>query len=76
METLMNRITRVLGVVFSLALLLGLSGPAAAQQFQGLSTQSPLFGQPSIGNASLVVKTVTGTIEDNGVFKTIFITTS
>jgi hypothetical protein len=38
---------------------------AAAQQFQGITTDSPLFGQPSIGNASLIVKTVTGTIEDN-----------
>lgn len=65
----MSRITRILVLCLGVASLLGLTGPASAQnqgaQFQGLTTESPLFGQPSIGNAALVVKTVTGTIEDN-----------
>ncbi len=55
---------RFLSGVVGLALLLSAGFPVNAQQgFQGFTTESPLFGQPSIGNASIIVKTVTGSIE-------------
>ena len=47
-----------------LVLLVGASSQTAAE-FQGFSTKTPLFGETAVGNASIVVKTVTGTIEDN-----------
>lgn len=47
-----------------LALLMGVSFQALAD-FQGFTTESPLFEERAVGNASIVVKTVTGTIEDN-----------
>ncbi len=49
----MSGIMRFLSGIFSLALFLGVGFPAAAQ----------LFGQPSVGNANIVVKTVTGTMD-------------
>jgi hypothetical protein len=33
--------------------------------FQGFQTETPLFEERAVGNASIVVRTVTGTIEDN-----------
>lgn len=47
-----------------LALFAG-AGSQALADFQGFSTESPLFEERAVGNASIVVKTVTGTIEDN-----------
>lgn len=47
-----------------LALVAGAGFPALAD-FQGFTTQSPLFEERAVGNASIVVRTVTGTIEDN-----------
>ncbi len=46
------------------ALFVGAS-PQAFADFQGFTTEGPLFGELAVGNASIVVKTVTGTIEDN-----------
>jgi hypothetical protein len=46
------------------ALLGGLSSPTLAD-FQGFTTSSPLFEERAVGNASIVVKTVTGTLENN-----------
>jgi hypothetical protein len=43
---------------------LGASSLASAAEYKGLSTSSPLFGEPSVGITSVVVKTVTGMIED------------
>lgn len=63
METLMSGIVRVLGGVLGLALFIGMEVPAGAQQFQGFTTDSPLFGEASVGNANIVVKTVTGTMD-------------
>ena len=48
-----------------LALLVGASSHAVAQTFQGFTTETPLFGESAVGNASIVVKTVTGTIDGN-----------
>jgi len=59
----MSRNSKFLGWVVGLALFLCAGLPAGAQQFQGITTESPLFGTPSIGNASIVVKTVTGSLE-------------
>jgi hypothetical protein len=42
----------------------GASSQVAAE-FQGFTTQTPLFEERAVGNASIVVRTVTGTIEDN-----------
>ncbi len=61
----MSGIMRFLSGVFSLALFLSVGFSAAAQEYQGLTTDSPLFGQPSVGNASIIVRTVTGTIDEN-----------
>jgi hypothetical protein len=47
-----------------LALCVGASFPAVAD-FQGFQTETPLFEERAVGNASIVVRTVTGTIEDN-----------
>lgn len=60
----MNRPT---GMVFGTALLafLGVVSAQALADFQGFTTESPLFEERAVGNASIVVKTVTGTIEDN-----------
>lgn len=60
----MNGPTRSLIGSGILALLIGAS-PQALADFQGFQTESPLFGEAAVGNASIVVKTVTGTIEDN-----------
>jgi hypothetical protein len=46
------------------ALFIGASSQALAD-FQGFSTQSPLFEERAVGNAAIVVKTVTGMLEDN-----------
>lgn len=55
------------GTVFGTALLAFLvgTGAQALADFQGFTTDSPLFEERAVGNASIVVKTVTGTIEDN-----------
>lgn len=55
------------GTVFGTALLAFLVGTSAQAlaDFQGFSTEAPLFEERAVGNASIVVKTVTGTIEDN-----------
>jgi hypothetical protein len=37
----------------------------AMADFQGFQTETPLFEERAVGNASIVVRTVTGTIEDN-----------
>jgi hypothetical protein len=42
---------------------LGASSLASAAEYKGLSTSSPLFGGPSVGITSVVVKTVTGMLE-------------
>jgi hypothetical protein len=47
----------------SLALFLGVGFSAAAQEYEGLTIESPLFGRPSVGNASIVVRTVTGSLD-------------
>jgi hypothetical protein len=47
-----------------LALIVGVSSQVAAD-FQGFQTETPLFEERAVGNASIVVRTVTGTIEDN-----------
>ncbi len=47
-----------------LALFVGASSQVAAE-FQGFTTATPLFEERAVGNASIVIKTVTGTIEDN-----------
>ena len=47
-----------------LALFVGASSQVAAE-FKGFTTETPLFEERAVGNASIVVKTVTGTIEDN-----------
>lgn len=60
----MNGPTRSLIGSGILALLIGAS-PQALADFQGFQTESALFGEAAVGNASIVVKTVTGTIEDN-----------
>ncbi len=56
----MSGIMQFLSGVFSLALFLSVGFSAAAQQ---LATENPLFGQSSVGNASIVVKTVTGSLD-------------
>jgi hypothetical protein len=55
------------GMIFGTALLAFLVGTSAQAlaDFQGFTTESPLFGERAVGNASIVVKTVTGTVEDN-----------
>ena len=60
----MNSPTRNLIGSAVFALLVGV-GPAAFADFQGFTTKTPLFGELAVGNASIVVKTVTGTIEEN-----------
>ena len=63
----MSGIMRFLSGVFSLALFLGVGVPAAAQEFQGFTSESPLLGQPSVGNASIVyLEIVPGESEDTG----------
>lgn len=47
-----------------LALLAGASSQALAD-FQGFTTDKPLFEERAVGNASIVVRTVTGTLENN-----------
>ena len=59
----MNGIIQFLSAIFSLALFLGVGFSAAAQ----VTTENPLFGQPSIGNANIVVKTVTGTMDSSAI---------
>ena len=60
----MNRPTQNFLGSALLALLVGASSQVAAE-FQGFTTQTPLFEERAVGNASIVVRTVTGTIEDN-----------
>ncbi len=60
----MDRCTRNLLGSALLALFVGASSQVAAE-FQGFQTATPLFEERAVGNASIVVKTVTGTIEDN-----------
>ena len=60
----MNRPTQNLFGSTLLALFVGASFQAAAE-FQGLTTAAPLFQERAVGNASIVVKTVTGTLEVN-----------
>jgi len=60
----MDRPTRNLFGSALLALFVGASSQVAAD-FQGFTTETPLFEERAVGNASIVVKTVTGTIEDN-----------
>lgn len=42
---------------------LGTSSLAIGAEYKGLSTQNPLFGEPSVGITSVLVKTVTGMLE-------------
>ncbi len=42
---------------------LGTSSLAIGAEYKGLSTQHPLFGEPSVGITDVVVKTVTGILE-------------
>jgi hypothetical protein len=44
---------------------LGASSLAIGAEYKGLSTSHPLFGEPSVGITSVVVKTVTGILEDD-----------
>ena len=60
----MNGLTRRFLRIVPLIALLGAITPAVAE-FQGFQTNSPLFGEATIGNTSIVVKTVTGTINDD-----------
>jgi hypothetical protein len=49
-----------------LPLIAMLAGPLPAiADFQGFKTDTPLFGETSVGNTSIVVRTVTGTMEND-----------
>jgi hypothetical protein len=60
----MNGATRRFIGTALFALIAGASSQALAD-FQGFTTETPLFEERAVGNAAIVVKTVTGTIEDN-----------
>ncbi len=60
----MNGPTRII-VGSAFYALFAAAGSQAFADFQGFTTDSPLFEERAVGNASIVVKTVTGTIEDN-----------
>ena len=60
----MNGMTRRFLRFVPLIALLGAGTPAVAE-FQGFSTKSTLFGDTTIGNTSTVVRTVTGTVNDD-----------
>ena len=61
----MSRWTRNLIRSLIVGFALGASSLAIGAEFKGLSTQHPLFGEPSVGVTDVVVKTVTGMLEDN-----------
>lgn len=58
----MHKSLAAIVVVFGVAT--GVMAQAMAAEFKGLTTASPLFGDPSIGNTEVVVKTVTGSRDD------------
>ena len=60
----MNGLTRSFLGLSLLIPLLGVGSPAMAE-FKGFTPSNPLFGDQTVGNASIVVRTVTGTMEDD-----------
>lgn len=59
----MSRWTRNLFSLLIVGFALGASSAAIGAEFKGLSSQHPLYGEPSVGITDVVVKTVTGMLE-------------
>jgi hypothetical protein len=61
----MSRWTRNLYRFLIVGFALGVSSLAMGAEYKGLSTAHPLSGVPSVGITSVIVKTVTGILEDD-----------
>lgn len=61
----MSSWTRNLYRLLIVGFVLGVSSLAIGAEYKGLSTAHPLSGVPSVGITSVIVKTVTGILEDD-----------